>query len=49
MNVKNIYIVVSSAAAGGWVAALPSGPGTVSVHIHEARKLEKKGVFGKVR
>ena len=47
MNVKNIYIVVSSAAAGGWVAALPSGPGTVSVHIHEARKLEKKGVFGK--
>ena len=31
------------------MAALPSGPGTLSVHIHEARKLEKKGVFGKVR
>ena len=49
MSVKIFYLrVVSSAAAGGWVAALPSGPGTLSVHIHEARKLEKKGVFGKV-
>ena len=52
MSVNIFYMnesVASSAAAGGWVAALPSGPGTLSVHIHEARKLEKKGVFGKVR
>ena len=26
---------------------IPTGSGTVSVHVHEARKLEKKGLFGK--